>query len=111
MPSQASNASPVKGKVTTATPVEEDDDLLFGLVGLDQADTAGASAVNVATDMKTHDDDIALAMKLQEEEYKVARRETKRVKKHVMPNVEVNEGDEIGLSPDGMAQDPALIAE
>lgn len=102
----------MKGKVTTAAPVEDDDDLLFGLVGLDQADNTGAATATVANDMKTHDDDIALAMKLQEEEYKVARRETKRAKKNLMPNAESNDtAEDEFLSPDGMAQDPALIAE
>ena len=77
----------------TATPaVEEDDDLLFGLVGFDQADnTRPAATETVVAEMKTHDDDIALAMKLQEEEYDVARRETKKAKKTLMPNAETGD--------------------
>ena len=99
--------------MTTATPAdEEEDDLLFGLVGFDQADNSQpAATASVVTDMKTHDDDIALAMKLQEEEYSVARRETKKVKKTMMPNAESGDTSGLMLSPDGMAQDPALIAE
>lgn len=65
-------------------PVEDnEDDLLMGLVGFDQADRPHADP---AASLQTHDDDIALAMKLQEEEYKQARKETKLAKKRAMPN-------------------------